>query len=512
MLEKGMYPDFLQKAITELEKIKEPLLPFNRPGCHDLRNLLWCSIDNDDSLDLDQLTAAEQCADGTVKIFVAIADVDSLVKKQSAIDNHAKHNTTSVYTAGATYAMIPEKLSNNLTSLNLNADRAAVVIEMCFNPPGTLVNSKIYEAVVKNHAKLTYNGVSAWLENGQIPQGIRDVPGLDENIRLQEKVAQQLKLRRQENGALDLETIETKPVFEGDILKELTIAKSNRASFIIEDFMIAANGVTARFLTSKNFPSVRRVVRVPKRWDRIVLLAAEKEFKLPAIPDSKALEQFLESQEKASPLTFPDLSLSIIKLLGPGEYVIEMPGEKPIGHFGLAVKDYAHSTAPNRRYPDVITQRLIKAAIAGKPCPYTKGELEILAKHCTEMEDAAKKVERQVEKSAAALLLEGRLGNEFDAIVTGVNEKGTWVRLIDPPVEGKLLSSPAGLDVGNQLKVWLEHTDVKRGFIDFRTGDKNSSKKPYQKPKFNKDAWRQNSRKFHRKNRNKNNALKMFRV
>jgi exoribonuclease-2 len=322
---------------------------------------------------------------------------------------------------------------------------------------------------VRNRAKLAYNSVAGWLEGkGLMPQGIGRVSDLDENLRLQDRVAQQLKALRHQHGALDLETIEARPVFDGDKLKDLEADKTNRAKDIIEDFMIAANGVTARYLAAKKFPSLRRVVRVPKRWDGIVELATKRGSTLPKEPDAKALEQFLVSAKAADPLRFPDLSLSVIKLMGPGEYVVELPGGSVAGHFGLAVEDYAHSTAPNRRYPDVITQRLLKAAAAGHSVPYQNDELEALATQCTEKEDAAKKVERQVTKSAAAMLLESRIGEQFDAIVTGASDKGTWVRILHPPVEGRLASGFENMRVGDRLRVQLVSTDVERGFIDFK--------------------------------------------
>jgi exoribonuclease-2 len=334
---------------------------------------------------------------------------------------------------------------------------------------GSLQSSDLYQATVRNRAKLAYNSVAAWLDgNGPMPPGIGTVSGLDENLRLQDRVAQKLKALRHLHGALDLETIEARPVFDGDKLKDLEPDKRNRAKDIIEDFMIAANGVTARYLASKAFPSLRRVVRIPKRWDRIVELAAERGSTLPKEPDAKALEQFLVAAKTADPIRFPDLSLSVVKLLGAGEYIAELPGGSVAGHFGLAVKDYAHSTAPNRRYPDLITQRLLKAAMAGSARPYENDELAALAKHCTEAEDAANKVERQVAKSAAAILLETRIGEQFDAIVTGASDKGTWVRLLHPPVEGRLASGFEGLDVGHQLRVQLVSTDVERGYIDFK--------------------------------------------
>jgi exoribonuclease-2 len=468
MLERGLVPEFPPPALAELAEIHGPA---TRTGesTRDLRNLLWCSIDNDDSRDLDQLTAAEAMPNGATKALVAIADVDALVKKGSALDDHARQNTTSVYTVAETFPMLPEKLSTDLTSLNYESDRLAIVIEMVLAGDGSLQSSDIYRATVRNRAKLAYNSVAAWLEgNGPMPPGIGTVGGLDENLRLQDHVAQQLKALRRQHGALDLETIKASPVFDGDELRDLEVDKNNRAKDIIEDFMIAANGVTARYLASKKFPSLRRVVRTPKRWDRIVELAAERGATLPKKPDAKALEQFLVSAKAADPLRFPDLSLCVIKLLGRGEYVVELPGDSVGGHFGLAVEDYEHSTAPNRRYPDVITQRLLKAAVDGQSVPYENDELEALATHCTEEEDAAKKVERQVTKSAAAMLLESRIGERFDAIVTGASETSTWVRILRPPVEGRLDSGFENMRVGNRLRVQLVSTDVERGFIDFK--------------------------------------------
>jgi exoribonuclease-2 len=467
MLQRGLVPDFSAPALAELNGIRGPATPAGQ-STRDLRNLLWCSIDNDDSRDLDQLTVAEALPGGSTKVLVAIADVDAVVKKQSALDDHARQNTTSVYTVAEIFPMLPEKLSTDLTSLSYNADRMAVVIEMVFAGDGSLQSSDIYQATVRNRAKLAYNSVAAWLDGtGQMPEGIGAVSGLDQNLRLQDQVAQKLKELRHQHGALDLETIEARPIFDGDELKDMQADKRNRAKDLIEDFMIAANGVTARYLASKRFPTVRRVVRTPERWDRIVELAAEKGSRLPKQPDSKALEQFLVSAKAADPLRFPDLSLSVIKLMGPGEYAVQLPGESVTGHFGLAVRDYAHSTAPNRRFPDVITQRLLKAALGGASPPYKNDELEGLAEHCTEAEDAAKKVERQVTKSAAAMLLEPRIGEKFDAIVTGASDKGTWVRLLNPPIEGRLETGFEGMDVGHALRVKLVSTDVQRGYIDF---------------------------------------------
>ncbi|MCB0104016.1 MAG: RNB domain-containing ribonuclease [Anaerolineales bacterium] len=467
MLERGLLPDFSSEVLSELKRLQSPIN--DAPDVRDMHNLLWASIDNDDSLDLDQLTVAQAMPDGKIKVMVAIADVDSLVRKGTALDKHARHNTTSVYTAARIFPMIPDLLSADLTSLKLNEERMALVIEMELGADGSLLNSSIYRARVCNHAKLAYNNIAPWLEgNGIVPEAVSSIPGLADNLLLQDKAAQSLKKLRHVHGALTLETIEAKPIFDDDQIKTLEIEEKNRAKELIEDFMIAANGITARYLSENGFPSIRRVVRAPKRWDRIVEIAENHQYELPYEPDSKALEEFLIHAKAADQMRFSDLSLAVIKLLGSGEYVAESSNETAPGHFGLAVKDYAHSTAPNRRYPDLLTQRLLKAVLEGKPIPYRKDELDELAAHCTEAEDIATKVERRVEKSAAALMLESRIGETFDSIVTGASEKGTWVRLLSIPVEGKLEEGLEGVDVGDQIRVQLILVDVQQGFIDFR--------------------------------------------
>ena len=467
MLGRGLLPDFSTAAIAETDAITSAASG-SSASIRDLRGLLWASIDNDDSRDLDQLSVAEPLADGEVKIFVAIADVDALVKPGSAIDAHARTNTTSVYTVAQMFPMLPEKLSTDLTSLGEGEDRLAMVVEMIVTAGGTVRASEIYRALVRNRAQLAYDAVAAWLDGASpAPPRLAAVPGLDEQIRIQDRVAQAMKAVRHEHGALDLATTEARGVFDGDVLSDLAPEERNRAKALIEDFMIAANGVTARYLEQKGLPSLRRVLRSPERWEKIVALAAALDVGLPATPDARALAAFLAKRQAADPLRFPDLSLSIIKLLGRGEYVLEIPGVTTQGHFGLAVRDYTHSTAPNRRFPDVITQRLLKAAIASGPAPYALEELGSLARHCTEQEDNATKVERLVRKSAAALLLEPRIGEAFDAIVTGASAKGTWVRIFHPPVEGKVVHGFHGLDVGDRVRVALVGTDVERGFIDF---------------------------------------------
>ena len=468
MVERGLQPDFSPAALAETSAITEAVTE-SAPAIRDLSDRPWASIDNDDSRDLDQLTLAEPLADSAVRILVAIADVDATVKQGSAIDDHARINTTSVYTAAQIFPMLPERLSTDLTSLGEGEERLAIVMEMAVAADGRVSESDVYRAIVRNRAKLAYDGVAAWLEGtAPAPPRLAAVPGLDEQLRLQDRVAQALKALRHQHGALTLHTLEARAVFEGDNLTGLRVDDANRAKQLIEDFMIAANGASANYLEQRGFASMRRILRAPERWPRIVKLAADLGERLPSSPDARALEEFLARRRAADPERFPDVSLSVVKLLGSGEYAIKLAGQPTEGHFGLSVKDYTHSTAPNRRFPDLVTQRLLKAAIAGRPSPYANDELTALARHCTEQEDDAAKVERQVRKSAAALLLVSRSGERFDAIVTGASEKGTWVRIFDPVVEGKVVQGSVGWEVGDRVRVELVHTDVERGFIDFR--------------------------------------------
>ncbi len=467
MLQRGLLPDFSPAVLAETRQIAQAAAP-SGAGIRDLRGLLWASIDNDDSRDLDQLSVAEPGALGAVKILVAIADVDALVSKDCAIDGHAWTNTTSVYTAAKVFPMLPERLSTDLTSLGEGEERLSIVIEMVVAADGAVTGSDIYRAVVLNRAKLAYDSVAAWLEGtAPAPAALAAVPGLDEQLRIQDRVAQALKRVRHAHGALRLETLEVRAVFDDGALADLLPDEKNRARELIEDFMIAANGVTAKYLEQKGFPSLRRVLRTPKRWERIVALAAQSGERLPPTPDAGALDAFLTRSREADPARFPDLSLAVVKLLGSGEYALELPGQLAEGHFGLAVRDYTHSTAPNRRFPDLIAQRLLKSALAGQAPPYSAEELATLARHCTEQEDNAQKVERQVRKSAAALLLAPRIGTRFDGIVTGASDKGTWVRISGPCAEGRIVRGFEGLDVGERVRVQLVHTDVARGFIDF---------------------------------------------
>jgi exoribonuclease-2 len=474
MRERGLEPDFPAAATAQVQALGANAADAicgaaaREQQIRDLRDRLWCSIDNDDSRDLDQLSVAEPLALGTVRVLVAIADVDGLVAAGSPVDAHAQRNTTSVYTVAQIFPMLPERLSTDLTSLAADRDRLSVVISMDVAADGTIGSSEIYRALVRNRAKLAYDSVAAWLDGtASMPPPVARVPGMEATLRLQDQVAARLREIRHQHGALTLETIEARAVFEDGLLNDLKPDSKNRAKGLIEDFMIAANGVTARFLDQHGVPALRRVVREPKRWERIVALAAAAGTRLPERPDAVALNQFLLERRRADPQRFPDLSLCVVKLLGAGEYVLELPGAASPGHFGLAVRDYTHSTAPNRRFPDLITQRLLKATLAQAAAPYAPDTLRALAAHCTEQENNAAKVERQVAKSGAALLLAHRIGERFEGIVTGASDKGTWVRIFSPAVEGRVVRGFAGLDVGDTVTVRLLHTDVERGFIDF---------------------------------------------
>ncbi len=467
MFSRGLEPEFSNAVLEQLSQFSGPTKESDS-SIRNLTGLPWCSIDNDDSRDLDQLTAIEPLKNGAVRVLVAVADVDALVKKGSPIDQHARLNTTSVYTSARVFLMLPERLCTDLTSLNPDEDRQAIVNEMTFSNDGVLTESFIYRAVVRNKAKLAYDAVSAWIEGeGELPEPARPVAGMSKQLRMQDELAQKLRVLRRAQGSLEFETFQPRALFDGDRIIDIRQQPQNRARQLIEELMIATNGCTARFLASKGLASLRRVVRSPERWQRIVEVAHDYGTALPHKPDGKALEAFLAEQHKTDPLRFPDLSLVIVKLMGSGEYVVERPHGPPIGHFGLAVQDYMHSTAPNRRYPDLITLRLLKAALVGTKPPYTYEELDALAIHCTIQEDAAQKVERQMRKSEAALLLHDRVGQSFDGLITGTGEKGTWVRIFTPPAEGRLKGKLPTLKVGQKVRVRLVSTSVERGFVDF---------------------------------------------
>jgi VacB/RNase II family 3'-5' exoribonuclease len=463
----GFQPDFSPAVQQQLAELRaDPPAATVGPSVRELRNLLWSSIDNDTSRDLDQIEVAEQLPNGDVRVMVSIADVDAFVPKQSAIDQHAARETTSVYTGIRTFPMLPEELSTGKTSLLENQDRLSVVTEFVVNSGGLVITSDVYRALVRNHAQLQYNSSGAWLEGtAAAPAKVAASADLQAQLRLQDEVAQKLKNHRQENGALSLQTDEILPLIQNDQVVDVVQQQKNRATELIEDFMIAANGVVARML--EKVSSLRRIVKQPERWDRIVQLAAEHGGRLPATPDSKALNEFLMKRKAEDPDHFADVSLTVIKLMGPGEYVLERPGDPSAGHFGLAVHDYTHSTAPNRRFPDIVTQRLIKAMLAGQPNPYSDNELSAIAANCTEKGDAARKAEREMSKRLAAIAMQNRIGAIFDAIVTGATPKGTFVRVLQPHVEGLLAQGAQGADVGDRFRVKLVRTDIQHGFIDF---------------------------------------------
>jgi exoribonuclease-2 len=470
MRSRGLLPAFSPQALQEAEAARDTATERDS-DIHDLRHLTWFSIDNDDTRDLDQLSVAEPLVGGAVRLLVAIADVDGLVRPGGAVDEHAATNTTSVYTAAGIFPMLPEVLSTDLSSLHEHQERLAVVVDMVVADDGTVSASTLYRALVLNHAKLTYDGVSAWLDGtAPAPPQIASVPGLETQVRLHDTLAGKLRQWRQSRGALNVNTIAARPVFKDGQLVDLRADAKNRAKDLIADLMIATNGATARFLVDKGFPSIRRFLQAPRRWDRIVVLAASHGVTLPALPDALALDAFLAARRAADPGGFADLSLAVVKMLGSGEYAAAPAaanGADGLGHFGLAVNDYAHSTAPNRRFPDLVTQRLIKAALAGEASPYSAEQLTETAKHCTKQEDNASKVERQVLKAAGAYLLHNRIGEVFDAIVTGAAPKGTFVRISSPLLEGRVVRGFEGLDVGDTTRVRLVAVDAEQSFIDF---------------------------------------------
>jgi VacB/RNase II family 3'-5' exoribonuclease len=468
MMKYGFEPFFPNSVLREVAAINVKTLPDNQEDTKDLRMHLWSSIDNYDSMDLDQMEFVNHGQNGEIEVKIAIADVDTYVQKHSQTDQHAAHNGTSVYTGIETFPMLPDKLSKGISSLLPGQDHMAIVIEYTVLPDGDVRRGDIYRALVSNKAKLIYEEAGDWLDGVEaIPPSVREVPGLEEQVRLQSEAARRLKNYRMEKGALDLETIEANAVVEMGFVKDLVVQKKNMARSIIEEFMVAANGTMVDYLGKAGIPMIQRVVRTPKYWEELVITAATYGETLPTEPDSKALSAFLNRQKEADPERFPDLSLTVVKLIGPGEYMALEPGEPPYGHFGLAVTDYTHGTAPNRRYVDLIIQRLIKSVLDRVPSPYTLEELIDKSTWLTGREKGSKKVERFMRKSAAAVLLQDRIGKFFEAIVTGASEKGTYVRLITPPAEGRVMQGEHGLRVGQRVRVRLLKTDPYNGYIDF---------------------------------------------
>ena len=464
MTEHGFTPDYAPDALRQLTEAPPP---DDQTGIRDCTSLLWSSIDNVESRDLDQIEVAEALEGGDIRVLVGIADVDSVVRAGTPIDRHAAENTASVYTGVHVFAMLPEELSTDRTSLNEGAVREAIVIDYVVKASGELGPFDVYRARVKNQAKLAYDSVGAWLEGGAPPPRVAQEQALQEQLRLQDEAAQRLRRRRYENGALDLETIEAHALTKNGQVVGLELTKKSRARELIEDFMIAANGVMARFLEAHRVSSIRRVVKSPERWLRIVELAKQHGATLPQEANSRALAKFLEDEHKEHPDSFADLSLAVVKLMGPGEYALERAGAEHVGHFGLAVHDYTHSTAPNRRFADLVTQRLLKGVLAKKPQAYDDAALAVIATRCTEKENDARKVERFMRKVAAATLLNTQIGASFDAIVTGATPKGVFVRTITPPAEGRVVKGERGLDVGDHVRVTLVATEPTKGFIDF---------------------------------------------
>ena len=467
MIDDGFAPDFPAQVAAELRAIDETQIIKNA-NAKDLRALLWSSIDNDDSRDLDQIEVAERLDDDQIRLLIGIADVAAFVPVGSAIDRHAAQNTTSVYTGIETFSLLPKELSENITSLLDDAERLAIVIDLVVAANGGVKLNDIYPAVVKNRAKLVYDSAGAWLENtGELPEKAARVAGMDEQLKLQDEAARRLRTVRMQAGALEFDTAEAATQKRGQDNYEIVVKHKNAAGYLIENLMITANVLMAQFLEAKNFPTIERVVRRPERWPRIVELAKNYNENLPDEPDSRALSEFLERRRAADPIHFQDLSLAVVKLIGAGDYTVIKPGEKSAGHFGLAVNGYTHSTAPNRRYADIITQRMVKAAIANQAATYSIEELEQIAETCNDRQSAARKVERLTRKIVAAQALTSRIGQTFNAIITGVSSKGTFARLLNPPAEGRIVENETGLDVGDRVTVRLISTEPEKGFIDF---------------------------------------------
>jgi exoribonuclease-2 len=459
MIREGFQPDFPPEVLTQAASLHAA--DSLDDACQDLRGLFWSSIDNTESRDLDQVEWAESLPGSRLRVLIGVADVDAVLPKSSVTEDHARTNATSVYTGGPVFPMLPERLSTDLSSLTQDADRRALVMEFVVADDGNVVCEDVRAAVVRNKAHLTYDQVAQWLQDPA-----RIDPAIRQQLLLQQEASRRLKAFRKEQGALTFGGVESVPIVVGNDVRGFGLLRENPARDIIESFMIAANVAMARFLRARDSLCLRRVVQTPKRWDRLQALAAELGTTLPAEPDAHALSDFLAQQKQANVEHFPELSLAVLKALGPGEYAVEHPGSEHEGHFGLAVDDYTHSTAPNRRYADLAMQRLLKASLAGAPPPYSETALTELAAHCTEREAAARHVERFMKKVAAAIMLGPQVGRVFDAIVTGVSPKGTFARLLTVPAEGRMVRGEPGLDVGAKIRVRLAGVDAAKGFID----------------------------------------------
>ncbi len=496
MHEAGFKPEFgegVAEQLAEIEARYANLKPAQ--NVEDLRALGWSSIDNDTSRDLDQIEVAER-VDGGIKMRVAIGDVSAAVEKGSPIDKHAQAQTQTIYTAVKNFPMLPLELSTGLTSLNENADRLAVMMTYTVAPDGALSDEGVSLALVRNRAQLAYSRVGPWLE--KTVAGMVDNDGMSlrsdsareysklanqqgselavdslpenwlvEQLKLQDEATQALHDARVKKGALEFHKSEADPVVVDGRVIDVTEAVQNRAMNLIEDVMVAANGVMARALRKGGRSGLQRVVVVPKRWDRIVALAKEHGYELPANPDSEALNNVLTQVRAKDPDHYPDVAVAVIKLMGPGEYMLMRPDDDPTGHFGLAARDYTHSTAPNRRFPDLVTQRVLHAMMTNAEPPYSDGDLSAIAAHCNEADKALRKIERDMQKRVAAVAMASRVGEVFPGVVTGATDKGVYVRVIRPPFEGRVIHNEEGLDVGDKVNVKLIHTDPARAFIDF---------------------------------------------
>lgn len=467
----GFEPDFPPEVRAEAATAARINAGAGSPPPRDLRGLLWSSIDNEESRDLDQIEFADRLPDGSIRLYVGIADVDAFVPKGSATDKHAATNTTSLYLGVRIFPMLPDELSSGASSLLEGQDRVAHVVQLVVGSDGNVRPEETYRATIRNQAKLVYESVGAWLMgHGEAPAALQKNPALVEQIKLQAEATKRLRAHRRTTGAINIDSIEPQAIIKGGKIVDIVAVQHNAARDLIEELMVAANTATATILGSRNAPAIRRVVREPLKWDGIVAVAAALRTTLPAQPDGRALADFLAARRSADPDHFPDLSLTIVKLLGPGEYVLDRAGpEDDEAHFGLGVAKYVHSTAPNRRYADLINQRLLKATDAGRQLPYSDVELDEIAKHCTEREQQAHQIERTMRKRLAAAALVDRVGETFDAVVTGKSTKGTYVRVLGPPVEGRLMRGEHGVDVGDKLRVKLTHVDEKKGYIDFAT-------------------------------------------
>ncbi|MGA1982918.1 MAG: RNB domain-containing ribonuclease [Acidobacteriaceae bacterium] len=470
MIKNGFHPDFPAGSDAQIAAIRAAVGAAAKPDAkvRDLRGPWWSSIDNDTSKDLDQIEMAER-VDGGIRVRVAIANVAAAIAKGSPLDLHAAQQTQTVYTAVRIFPMLPTDLSTDLTSLNQDVDRAALVTEYVVDAQGNLTGQTIYRAQVRNRAQLAYSKVGPWLEGtGPADAKVAASAELQAQLHLQYEAARAMHARRAADGALEFCKGEADPVVIDGKVRAIHEVEQNCATDLIEEFMIGANKSVAETLRAAGRSCIRRVVRVPERWDRIVALAAQHGTKLPATPDSKALNDFLTRLRKADSVHYPDLALAVIKLMGPGEYVVITANDPdPLGHFGLAAKDYLHSTAPNRRYADLVSERIVAAMLDGVAPPYSDAELGVIAQQCNLQEKAANKVERTMQKREAAVALAGSVGKTFHGVVTGADQKGTYVRVLDPPVEGRIIRGEQGLDVGDTVNVQLVDTNPQMAYIDF---------------------------------------------